>query len=273
MASLTLLTSNDRMPPMGKRPSLAEGLADDIVNEVLAGRYPPNSPLPSETELAEQTGVSRLTIREAIKALAAKGVVRVEHGRGTFVNPTSSWSVLDPVLLIARSSHDSDRMALPRKLIEARRLVEVAVAQLAAERRTDEQLDGLARSLSDMRAAARVNDVAAFVEADILFHQQVMDAADNNFVTSLFDPLARILRLTRHQTSSHSPVRSHAIAHHQRILDALRTGDPAQAGDAMQQHMIQTERDMGRYVKDPGSALLALRAGDLADRPRARRSP
>ncbi len=258
---------------MGTRPSLAEALADDLVNDVLAGRYPPNSPLPSETELADLTGVSRLTVREAVKALAAKGVVRVEHGRGTFVNPTSSWSVLDPVLLIARSSHEADRMALPRKLIEARRLVEVAVAQLAAERRTPEQVDEMASSLLGMRSAARVKDVTAFVQADILFHQQVMDAADNSFVTALFDPLARILRLTRHQTSSHSPVRSHAIAHHQRILDAIRTGDPAQAGAAMQQHMLQTERDMDHYVKDPASALLALRAGDLAARPRVRRSP
>ncbi len=258
---------------MGTRPPLAEGLADDIVNDVLAGRYPTNSPLPSETELAERTGVSRLTVREAVKALAAKGVVRVEHGRGTFVNPTDRWSVLDPVLLIARSSFEKDAMALPRKLIEARRLVEVAVTQLAAERRTPEQVDEMGTSLLAMRAAARAKDVPAFVEADILFHQQVMDAADNSFVTSLFDPLARILRLTRHQTSSHGPVRTHAIAHHQLVLDAIRLGDPVQAGAAMHAHMVQTEHDMDHYVKDPASALLALRAGDLAAGPRASRSP
>jgi len=242
---------------------LAEGLADDIVNDILAGTYSPDSPLPNETELAELSGVSRLTVREAIKALAAKQVVRVQHGRGTFVNPPTAWSVLDPVLLIARSSYDEDRLALPRKLIEARRVVEVAVAELAAQRRTPEDLEVLEESLARMRSAAVREDVAGFVAADIDFHQQVMDAAGNNFITSMFDPLSKILQLTRHQTSSHAPVREHAIDHHQRILLALRKGNPSRAGREMREHMEQTEQDMDTYVLDPGAAILAIRAGDM----------
>lgn len=245
------------------RPSLAEGLADEIVNDILAGRYPTSSPLPNESELAERSGVSRLTVREAIKALAAKNVVRVEHGRGTFVNSPREWSVLDPVLLIARSSYEEDPLALPRKLIEARRVVEVAVAELAAERRTPEDLDRLEESLAMMRASAAQANVASFVAADIAFHQQVMDAAANSFITSLFDPLSKILQLTRHQTSSHAPVREHAISHHQRILDAVRRASPARAGRAMRDHMNQTEQDMDTYVVDPGAAIVAIRAGDM----------
>ena len=258
---------------MTTRRSLAEGLADELLNDILAGRYPTNSPLPSETELAEQTGVSRLTVREAVKALAAKDVVRVEQGRGTFVNPSSNWSVLDPVLLIARSAHETDRLALPRQLIEARRVVEVAVAELAAERRTASDLAELELSLKQMRGAALTGDVAAFVAADIAFHQQVLDAAGNNFIASLFDPLSRILQLTRHQTSAHAPVREHAIEHHQRILDAVRRRSASKAGRAMREHMTQTERDMDTYVLDPGAAILAIRAGDgEALKPRRARS-
>lgn len=248
---------------MAGRRSLSEGLADEIVNDVLAGRYPPSTPLPSETELAEQSGVSRLTVREAIKALAAKRVLRVEQGRGTFVTPMAEWSVLDPVLLIARSSHGEDRLALPRKLIEARRVVEVAVAELAAERRSAQDLTDLEESIAQMRAAAAVDDVQAFVAGDIAFHQQVLDAAGNSFITSLFEPLSRILQLTRLQTSAHAPVRAHAIEHHQRILDAVRRGSPTKAGRAMREHMLQTEHDMDTYVLEPGAAFLGLRAGDL----------
>jgi GntR family transcriptional repressor for pyruvate dehydrogenase complex len=247
---------------MGSRRALAEDLADEIVNDILAGTYPPHAPLPSETELAELAGVSRLTVREAVKALAAKSVVRVEHGRGTFVNPSDHWSVLDPVLLVARSSQGEDRLALPRKLIEARRVVEVAVAELAAERRSPEDVQLLEGSLADMRAAAEAQDTAAFVAADIAFHQQVMDAAGNTFLASLFDPLARILQLTRHQTSAHAPVREHAIEHHERILEAVRRGTPTTAGRMMRDHMKQTERDMDTYVLDPGAAMLDIRAGD-----------
>ncbi len=247
---------------MTTRRSLAENLADELVNDIIAGRYPPNSPLPSETELAAQTGVSRLTVREAVKALSARDVVRVEHGRGTFVNPADHWSVLDPVLLIARSAQEADKLALPRKLIEARRVVEVAVAELAAERRTAEDLEDMEESLGRMRAAAASSDVSAFVAADIAFHQHVMDAAGNSFITSLFDPLSRILQLTRHQTSAHAPVREHAIEHHQRILDAVRRGTPTKAGRAMRDHMNQTEHDMDTYVRDPAASILAIRAGD-----------
>lgn len=247
---------------MGSRRALAEDLADGLLNDIIAGTYPPHAPLPSEIELAELSGVSRLTVREAIKALAAKSVVRVEHGRGTFVNPSDRWSVLDPVLLVARSSQGEDRLALPRKLIEARRVVEVAVAELAAERRSPEDVERMERSLAEMRTAADAQDTAAFVAADIAFHQQVMDAAGNTFLTSLFDPLSRILQLTRHQTSAHAPVRAHAIEHHQRILDAVREGTAAEAGRTMREHMEQTEVDMDTYVLDPGAAILDIRAGD-----------
>jgi len=247
---------------MGNRRALAEHLADELVNDILSGTYPPHAPLPSETELAERTGVSRLTVREAIKALAAKSVVRVEQGRGTFVNPSDRWSVLDPVLLIARSSQGEDRLALPRKLIEARRVVEVAVAELAAERRSALDLEHMETALAAMRAAAAANDTATFVAADIAFHQQVLDAAGNTFLASLFDPLSRILQLTRHQTSAHAPVREHAIEHHQRILDAVRRGTPTTAGRMMRDHMKQTEQDMDTYVLDPGAAMLDIRAGD-----------
>ncbi len=246
---------------MTARPSLSLGLADQITNDILSSRYLPNGPLPSETDLAAESGLSRMTVREAVKSLAAKGLVRVEQGRGTFVNPSESWSVLDPVLLIARSSRDGDRLALPRMLIEARRVVEVAVAELAAERRTEQDLIHMEQSLREMRSAA-------FVAADIVFHQSVLDAARNSFITSLFDPLSRILRLTRHQTSAHEPVREHAIAHHQLILDAVRAGDPEQAGREMREHMMQTEQDMDTYVLDPGAAIFAIRAGDANVAPR-----
>lgn len=248
------------------RRSRAEELADSLLHDILMGAHPAQSALPSEAELAERSGVSRLTVREAVKRLQAKGVLRVEHGRGTFVMPVSTWSVLDPALLMARSAYDADPLLLPLKFIEARRLVEVGVAELAASRRSDDDLEQLRVALKEMRRAAREKDVPAFVRADIAFHQQVLDAADNAFVAALFDPLSQILQLTRHQTSAHGPVRTHAIAHHKNILDALVAGDPVASRNAMHAHIVQTERDMLRYVREPARAL-----GDAAGHPRAGR--
>lgn len=247
---------------MGDRRSLAEDLADDIVNDILSGTYPPHASLPSETELALRAKVSRLTVREAIKALAAKSVVRVEHGRGTYVNPSDRWSMLDPVLLMARSSQGEDRVTLPHKLIEARRVVEVAVAELAAKRRSALDLQLMETSLADMRTAAAADNIDSFVAADLAFHQQLLNAADNTFLTLMFDPLSRILQLTRQQTKAHAPVRAHAIEHHQRILDAVRRRTPTTAGRMMREHMEQTQQDMDIYVLDLGAAMLDIRAGD-----------
>jgi GntR family transcriptional regulator, transcriptional repressor for pyruvate dehydrogenase complex len=243
---------------MARRP-LADDLADQILDDVLAGRYPVGTALPSESELAESASLSRPTVREAVKTLQAKGVLRIVHGRGTFVAPTEEWSVLDPTLLIARSAAQADSLLLPLKFIEARRLVEVGVAELAATRRSDDDISQLADSLAAMRKASRAKDVGAFVRADIRFHQIVLDAADNAFVAAIFDPLAQILRLTRYQTSAHAPVRRHAIVHHDNILRAVAAGSPEAARLAMHAHIVQTENDMVKYVRDPAAALTALR--------------
>jgi GntR family transcriptional repressor for pyruvate dehydrogenase complex len=245
-----------------RRP-LADDLADQILDDVLAGRYPVGSALPSESELAEASELSRPTVREAVKTLQSKGVLRIVHGRGTFVAPTEEWSVLDPTLLIARSAAQADSLLLPLKFIEARRLVEVGVAELAATRRSDDDINQLAESLARMRKASQTKDVGAFVRADIQFHQIVLDAADNAFVAAIFDPLAQILRLTRYQTSAHAPVRRHAIVHHDNILRAVAAADPAAARQAMHAHIVQTENDMVKYVRDPAAALTALRGSDL----------
>ncbi|HEY3608564.1 MAG TPA: FadR/GntR family transcriptional regulator [Pseudonocardiaceae bacterium] len=246
-----------------RRP-LADDLADQILDDVLAGRYPVGTALPSESELAQAASLSRPTVREAVKTLQSKGVLRIVHGRGTFVAPAEEWSVLDPTLLIARSAAQADSLLLPLKLIEARRLVEVGVAELAATRRSDDDISQLADSLAAMRKASRAKDVGAFVQADIRFHQIVLDAADNAFVAAIFDPLARILRLTRYQTSAYAPVRRHAIVQHDNILRAVAAGDPDAARLAMHAHIVQTENDMVQYVRDSDCpALTALRGSDL----------
>ena len=112
------------------RQPLADQLVAGLLESIVAGEYPPGSPLPSEDELADMAGVSRLTVREAVKSLQAKGVVRIHRGRGTFVNPSSEWSPFDPMLLAARSQEDGK--AVWRGLLETRRLVEEGVARLAA---------------------------------------------------------------------------------------------------------------------------------------------
>lgn len=170
---------------VARRP-LAEELSDALLHDILSGTFAPGTILPSETELAERSGMSRLTVREAIKDLRSKRVVEVNQGRGTFVNQPSEWSALDPVLLIARSSYGEDTLELERQFLEARRTVEVQIARMAATRRTDL---------------------------------------------------------------------------HQKFLDALSGGGPDSVAMSMHDHLMQTEEDLGTYVRDSAQSLSAVRRG------------
>lgn len=235
------------------RISLGEKLADQLLEQIIEGRYPAESALPSELELAERADVSRLTVREAIKTLRAKNVVRVQRGRGTYVNPPDRWTAIESVLRAVRSTGGTGGAAavgIPYRLLEARRIIEVSVAELAAARRTDDDLAAMEGRLAEMEAAARAEDLESFVAADIGFHQAVLDAAANPFISALFDPLGQLLVEARRQTSAHGEIRTHAIEHHRKILSAIRGQDPQEARWAMHGHLRQTEDDLGTYVFD-----------------------
>ena len=233
------------------RTTLADDLAEDLLDRIIAGQYPAGSALPSEPELAEQADVSRLTVREAINTLRAKNVVQIQRGRGTYVNPPDRWTALEPVLRAARSAGATDRSpGIPYRLLEARRIIEVSVAELAAARRSQHDLAVMEQALTDMKTAADDGDVDRFVTADIAFHQAVLDAAGNQFISALFEPLGQLLVEARRQTSAHAAIRTHAIEQHRNVLTAIRAQDPEQARWAMHGHLRQTENDLGTYVFD-----------------------
>lgn len=242
---------------MKKRRSLSEDIADALLTDILSGKYPPGSLLPSESELAEIAGSSRLTLREAIKILRSKGVLEVTQGRGTLVTQPSRWSVLDPDLLSARSTFGNDSIELERAFLEARRVVEIAIARLAAVRRTERDLELLEADNNLMRKAAEKEHVEDFVEADLAFHQRFLDAGGNPFIAALFDPMTEILHLTRFQLLSQPEVRSRAIERHQSIYEAMVAGDPELVEKTMGEHMEQIEEDLETYVRDSAGSFLA----------------
>src|SRR6266536_6093267 len=100
------------------RQSLSDDLAEQLLQAGIDGRYHPDALLPPEAELAEEAGMSRLTAREAVKTLRAKGVLRVEPGRGTFVNAPSRWTDLAALLHHAVATGGAADGVVPRRLIE-----------------------------------------------------------------------------------------------------------------------------------------------------------
>jgi GntR family transcriptional regulator, transcriptional repressor for pyruvate dehydrogenase complex len=230
------------------RRSLPDELTDELLTRIIDGRYPAHSALPSEGELAREAGVSRLTIREAIKTLRAKNVVRVERGRGTYVNPADQWTALEALVRASVQRQSATHPTLPERLIEARRIVEVGAAELAAARRSDKDVTQLEQHLAEMTAADEAQDVEAFVAADLAFHQTVLDAAGNGLIAALLDPLSQLLIPARQQTSEFKDIRRHALEYHAAIFEAIGAGDPERARRAMHDHIEQTREDLRSYV-------------------------
>ncbi len=233
--------------PAATAGTARQGLPDQVVSRLLAavsqGEHPPGSRLPPEAELAARANVSRLTLREAVKVLRDKGVLRVEQGRGTFVNPPQHWSPLDPELLASRTAlQGGSEGLLLQQLIEARRVVEVGIAGLAAARRTEQDLDALAAIVRRMRSSHELGDVPAFSLADTAFHEAVLEAAANPFLTALFEPIRTLVHQVRVRTSLDPGMRQRAIGAHSAILEALVAGDQDAARQATLAHVDDTDR-------------------------------
>lgn len=232
--------------------SLPEEVADRLLGMIVDGHFPTEAALPPEGDLARTFAVSRLTVREAVRILRSKGVVEIRRGRGTFVNPPGSWTSLDALVQMYTAQDSGAGVA--EKLLEARRMVEVGAAQLAAVRRTEEDLAELESCLAEMRAGNAKGDLDLFVDADMAFHDVIMRASGNIFVPFLFEPFGELLLHTRRQTSAVPEIQRHAIAQHELILDRLRGGDPEACRAAMDSHMSQTQVDLRTHVRsDPAT--------------------
>jgi len=231
------------------RKSLVDTVAEDLLEQIVQGKLAIDAGLPSEADIGLTHDVSRMTVREAIKTLQAQGVVRVESGRGSFVNPVSKWNSLDAVLRVSAVGTSDSEVAV--QLVEVRRLFETGATSLAALRRSDADMDALRAELHRMRTSHEANDVATFVQADLDFHDVILRASGNVFLGAMFEPLTRVLAERREQTSRVVEIQAHALYQHGMILDALQSQDAEAARRAMESHMDQTLEDLRTFVLNP----------------------
>lgn len=229
------------------RKSLVDVVVDDLLESILMGEIAPNNALPPEAEIARTTGVSRLTVREALKSLQAQNIIYVKRGLGTFVNPSEAWTGMDAILRAASLSTSPDQAAL--RLLEVRRMVETGASALAAVHHTGEDLARMDTAIAGMQTAHLSEDLDAMVAADLDFHEAILRASANPFVIVLMGQLGRLLYVMRRKTSAHPEVQRHAISHHQIVRNAIATSDPEAARKAMDEHINQTFEDYEQFIK------------------------
>ncbi len=186
--------------------------------------------LPREAELAREFEVSRQAVREALKVLAAKGLLASRRRTGTTVLPRTRWNLLDPDVL-AWCPPDRIPPEFLADLVESRQLIEPAAAAMAARRTDPERLARLKAALDSMRA--NISDVDALLEADIEFHGAMLTASGN----SLFDRLSTIIRPALETTFALQAQASrefdHVVEQHAAVCDAIARGDAEAAAAAM----------------------------------------
>ncbi|MFF3441433.1 FadR/GntR family transcriptional regulator [Streptosporangium sp. NPDC002721] len=200
--------------------SVRTGAHDRVVvslgTSIVGGQLSPDDDL-DVAALQEQFGVSRTAVREALRVLAAKGLVGARPRRGTFVAPRTEWALLDADVLRWRFAHRVDDAFLD-ELGEVRLTVEPTVARLAAERRTDRDLADLEDALSAMRVSA--GDLEHQIDSDLAFHTALLHAAHNELLTQMSVVIEVGLRLR--DQFVHTTLTSESADKHAEVLLAVR---------------------------------------------------
>lgn len=209
------------------RPRLYEQLVEQIMDYIEAAQLAPGDTLPPERELAERLGVSRATLAQALVALEVLGVIDVQHGTGAVL-------VYRPNVPSVIKGLREHRSRLP-EIVEARSTLEVKLAELAAARRSEEDMDAIDAALEAM--AGEVASGAKGARGDELFHQAVTAAAHSAVLAQLMTFIAGMVLETRLESLGQPGRPEQSLASHRSIADAIRAQDPAGAAAAMLEHI------------------------------------
>lgn len=222
-----------------KKKNTTEIIVDKLIQLIRSRSLKPGDKLPPERELSELMGVSRPPLREALKALEIMNIIVIRQGSGAFVNKLEPGSVAEH-LDIVFTLDDS----LYHDLFRARRVLEAAIARMATEHITDEELREIENNI--VLAASKVDDPKEFLELDYQLHGMILKACRNRILPVFVQSINKLNLLMREKTNSHLGIRQSTIQDHHKILDALKRRDPAQAAAAMEEHLFNVERGYHR---------------------------
>lgn len=236
-------------PPAETHEMRGRGLLWSVVEElglrVLDGSYAPSQALPTEPELMAELRISRTVLREAVKVLAAKGLIMSRPKSGTVVRPARHWNLLDPVILDLYC-RVFDYSEFAQNFQKLRVIIEPEAAAMAASQRTAKQLRGLEAAFDAMKAA---REIAGWTAADLAFHDAILEATGNPFM----QPLGSLIRAALNTLLFHSAKTSanpfDSLGQHQRVLEAIRRRDPDAARQAMSGLLAGTGLSISKAVR------------------------
>lgn len=222
------------MPSISKKKGRSRGLHGRVVHDlgrrIISGEFAAGSPLPPQHECCALLGVSRSVLREALRVLAAKGLLDARPKAGTYVRPRDAWNFLDPDILEWRLAGAGAEEVVDQ-LYELRQMVEPIAASLAASKAKLGDFRNMGQAYDDMVAAS---DDERIVEPDLRFHRAIIAASGNELFASLGRVVESALLVSFRIGTGNPQGQEHSLELHKTILDAIVDRDPTAARLAMQ---------------------------------------
>jgi len=218
------------------REAVPQQIVSRLLDLIQQRHLGPGDRLPAERELAASMGVSRSSLREALRALTVLGVTDMRHGTGTYVSSLEPELLVRPLsFVLSLSEQASDQ------LFEARKVVEPAMAALAAARIDEATVERLDACVD--RARAAIGDAEAFMATDLELHDTIREAAGNAILGRFMESIRALGLASRRRTGSRRAVQEQTVKDHRAIVAALRAHDPEAASAAMLDHLKNVERN------------------------------
>jgi DNA-binding FadR family transcriptional regulator len=236
------------------RDSESKSMHTRIVGElglaIVAGELQPGDRLPAESQLLDRYDVSRPVLREAVRVLAAKGLVVSRQRSGAIVRPRNEWHLLDPDVLCWLIATKPQR-EFQATLMDVRRVFEPAAAALAARAASDEQVH---RIEADFALMAEAGSIEQMLEPDLAFHRHIAEATNNDLMAYIGNMLSMALResilISGRQPNAHE----RALPRHEAILDAIRGRDPLGARQATLVQLQEVADNLRESIQAEGPA-------------------
>ena len=233
----------EELEPIRRTKVYAE-VASQIHRLIVAGRLKPGDRLPPERELAEMFGVSRTSVRDALRVLEMRGLVEPRHGEGTVVTQIPIDAIVSPLADALAASKD-----LTADLFDMRRMLEPPLARAAALRASDEDLRSLEAILERQADRIRAGEIA--IAEDNAFHYRIATAAKNQVVLRVIDVVMDLLQDSRARSLQGPGRAEKSLDGHRRVLSAIRDRDPGAAAEAMLRHIEEIEQVL--FSRGPGA--------------------
>jgi GntR family transcriptional repressor for pyruvate dehydrogenase complex len=211
-------------------------VVEELLNSISSGVYPACEKLPSENVLAEQMGVSRVTIRESLKKLSMMNIISIKQGEGTYVNELSLDSFMKPIMPMLIL--DNVKMV---ELFDARFYVETGTAFLAAQNCTTQQIEKLKLMLLEMKKAQDNRNQILYADLDTEFHLYIGQMSNNSILLRTYKTIRDILQIYLQNLNNYYPAVEASYEWHCKIVDALSRNDAEKAKEYIGQHILEAK--------------------------------